>query len=398
MEDETESDNSTGGRQQHQHGRSSSSQHQQQQADHNDASVKEYRRRQYSLSELVSCLNNQQDHLHQHQNNNNNNIESITTSLPPELYRRVMDYRLAQQKRFQKYGATQKWGIYGVYLHLANVRTDLEWAEDAAWRRQEGQPYLSWSDFETAQKRRHQRQVYYVTYTLLSLCTLFLVIAFAVNSWTIEPLHVNPLIGPSAETLIHIGALDTNKIVEQGQWFRLFTPLILHAGIIHYIINMGAIWFFGGAIEQSHGGFIAALLFLVPAVGGNLLSAIFLPQYISVGASGGIFGWIGACLADIIMHWNLLFLKDCSEQQQQQHHQQLHPSTTTTTAMHSFLASLSSFSTTTWWPRHNNNNNHNNNRQTSTRQRNFWALFWIVVEVAVNIVMGLTVRTKQNKN
>jgi hypothetical protein len=47
--------------------------------------------------------------------------------------------------------------------------------------------------------------------------------------------------------------------------------------------------------------------FVVPAVGGAILSAIFLPEYITVGASGGIFGLIGACMADITMNWNLLF-------------------------------------------------------------------------------------------
>lgn len=66
-----------------------------------------------------------------------------------------------------------------------------------------------------------------------------------------------------------------------------FTSKFLHAGIIHFVINMLALWFIGYAVEQSHGFFAAALLFILPAVGGTLLSAIFLPEYISVGASGG---------------------------------------------------------------------------------------------------------------
>ena len=61
----------------------------------------------------------------------------------------------------------------------------------------------------------------------------------------------------------------------------------LHAGIIHYVVNLLALWFIGSAVEQSHGFFAAALLFTLPAVGGTLLSALFLPEYISVGASGG---------------------------------------------------------------------------------------------------------------
>ncbi len=75
--------------------------------------------------------------------------------------------------------------------------------------------------------------------------------------------------------------------------------MVLHAGIIHYCLNMLALWFVGSAVEQCHGTLASAILFIIPAVGGLILSALLLPQYISVGASGGIFGLVGACLADI---------------------------------------------------------------------------------------------------
>jgi membrane associated rhomboid family serine protease len=53
---------------------------------------------------------------------------------------------------------------------------------------------------------------------------------------------------------------------------------------------MFALWYVGKAIELIHGHFQAVSSFVVPAIGGTILSAIFLPQYITVGASGGIFG------------------------------------------------------------------------------------------------------------
>ncbi len=186
-------------------------------------------------------------------------------------------------------------------------RIDLEWAEDAAWRRQHDEPYLSWADFENVRDKGFNRPFF--TYFVLLFCTAMLIASIGVNGWKIEPLKVNPLIGPSAQTLIKLGARQTSLIVNEGEWYRLFTPMVLHAGVIHYIINMLALWFVGGAVEQSHGFTNATILFVVPAVGGNILSAIFLPQYISVGASGGIFGLIGACLADIFINWKLLFLK-----------------------------------------------------------------------------------------
>jgi len=70
-----------------------------------------------------------------------------------------------------------------------------------------------------------------------------------------------------------------------------------YIGLIHFFLNMFALWFVGKAIEQIHGFFPAVVQFVVSAVGGTILSAIFLPEYITVGASGGIFGLIGGCIA-----------------------------------------------------------------------------------------------------
>jgi membrane associated rhomboid family serine protease len=280
-------------------------------------------RQQYSMSELVASLG----------------AEEGDVDLPPALERRVRDFKFAQAKRRERHGDQKPWGIYGLYAHLSDIRADLEWAEDAAYRRQRGQPYLSWRDFDKSRdKGLHNRPLF--TYGVLALCTIMMFVTFGVNGWKFEPLNVNPLIGPSSETLIKCGARDTNLIVNEGQWFRLFTPMVLHAGLVHFVVNMMALYFIGGAVEQSHGFASAAVLFIIPGVGGNILSAICLPQYISVGASGGIFGLIGGCLADISLNWNLLFLK------------------TTTDA--------------------------------NTRLRHFYVLFWLGVDIVINCLLGFT--------
>lgn len=109
---------------------------------------------------------------------------------------------------------------------------------------------------------------------------------------------------------------------------------------------MLALWFVGAAIEMSHGSRAAMIIFSLSAVGGSILSAIFLPEFVSVGASGGIFGmsnvsnslfnlycfhneliqlslslgFIGACLADIIMNWRLLFCDFVTENGKKHRH------------------------------------------------------------------------------
>lgn len=60
--------------------------------------------------------------------------------MAPALARRIRDFQFAQEKRRKKYGDERPWGILGLYDHLAAIRVDVEWAEDAAWRRANGEP------------------------------------------------------------------------------------------------------------------------------------------------------------------------------------------------------------------------------------------------------------------
>lgn len=259
----------------------------------------------------------------------------------PALERRIRDFRFAQGKRRDKYGShSTPVGVLGLYDHLVGIRLDLEWAEDAAWRRDNQEPYLSWVDFEITRKEGFNRPFF--TYFLLLVCTVMLIVSIGMNGWAIEPLNVNPMIGPSADTLLRLGAKDTQLIVLESQWYRIFAPMVLHAGIIHYCLNMLALWFVGSAVEQCHGTLAAAILFIIPAVGGLILSALLLPQFVSVGASGGIFGLVGACLADIVMNWTLLFSK------------------------------------------------HVNNSDRGKIIRHGWVLFWLFLDIVVNLLIGMT--------
>jgi membrane associated rhomboid family serine protease len=147
----------------------------------------------------------------------------------------------------------------------------------------------------------------FFTYIILCICSGFMLASIAVNGWKIEAFSVNPMIGPSAETLTVMGAKDSYMIVQEKEVWRLLSAMVLHAGFVHFVLNMAALYFVGSAIEFSHGFVLCMIMFVVPAIGGSIFSAIFLPSMISVGASGGIFGLIGACLADIFMNWGLLF-------------------------------------------------------------------------------------------
>mmetsp|Transcript_27808 Transcript_27808/g.55687 ORF Transcript_27808/g.55687 Transcript_27808/m.55687 type:complete len:368 (-) Transcript_27808:97-1200(-) len=220
----------------------------------------------------------------------------------PDLARRLADFKFARNERREKYGDRKPIGIFGLYEHLHSVRVDMEWAEDLPAH--EDELHLSWYTFDEKNTRAANRP--FVTYAAIAICTAMLMVSLWRNGG-IEPFSTNLMIGPSAETLIALGARQSQLIVVEREGWRLLAPMFLHAGIVHYVLNMIVLWFVGGAVERSHGSPAVFIIFSVAAVGGNILSAICLPQYISVGASGGIFGLIGACVADIVVNWSVLF-------------------------------------------------------------------------------------------
>lgn len=84
---------------------------------------------------------------------------------------------------------------------------------------------------------------------------------------------------------------------QDGQWWRLFTAMFIHFGVIHLALNMLALWDIGRLVERLFGRTRFALLYLGSGVIGNLLSLVVQGnQAVSGGASGAIFSLYGALL------------------------------------------------------------------------------------------------------
>jgi membrane associated rhomboid family serine protease len=85
-----------------------------------------------------------------------------------------------------------------------------------------------------------------------------------------------------------------------GEWWRLITAAFLHGNLIHVAMNMFVLWMIGSPIEEAigRGRFIA--LYLVSGLSGSAGALLLDPDAITVGASGAIFGILGAAL---ILEW-----------------------------------------------------------------------------------------------
>jgi rhomboid protease GluP len=82
-----------------------------------------------------------------------------------------------------------------------------------------------------------------------------------------------------------------------GDWWRPLTAMFIHSGMIHLAFNMWALASFGPVVERIYGSARYVLLYLVAGLAGGLASVGWAPAVHSLGASGAIFGILGALLA-----------------------------------------------------------------------------------------------------
>lgn len=101
------------------------------------------------------------------------------------------------------------------------------------------------------------------------------------------------------------GALGWYEVLHQGEWYRLFTCMFLHNGVEHIFNNMLVLLFIGSALELEIGSIRYGVLY----IGSGLLAGITSMVYnmlrndyvVSVGASGAIFGTVGAMLCLVLL-------------------------------------------------------------------------------------------------
>lgn len=88
--------------------------------------------------------------------------------------------------------------------------------------------------------------------------------------------------------------------VKDGDWWRLITTAFLHASVLHILFNMLALWWIGGPIESVIGRWRYLALYLLSGLAGSAGALLADPTAVTVGASGAIFGLLGAML---IVQW-----------------------------------------------------------------------------------------------
>lgn len=109
----------------------------------------------------------------------------------------------------------------------------------------------------------------------------------------------------NTETLVKYGA-KFNPLILEGEWWRFFTPIFLHIGLLHLAMNTLALYYLGALVERIYGNTRFLFIYLFAGFFGSLASFVFSPN-LSAGASGAIFGCFGALLYFGVINPKLFF-------------------------------------------------------------------------------------------
>jgi rhomboid protease GluP len=111
-----------------------------------------------------------------------------------------------------------------------------------------------------------------------------------------------PPADPSASALLDWGANQGAHVLLRHEYWRLFTSVFVHGGWIHLAVNMWCLSTIGPLVERLYGNLAYLVIYLAAGIGGAIASAVTPPPRPSVGASGAIFGVLGALLSFLIIH------------------------------------------------------------------------------------------------
>ena len=106
------------------------------------------------------------------------------------------------------------------------------------------------------------------------------------------------------DTLLDFGAKFRGYILAGQQW-RLVTAGFLHGGLLHIGMNMWVLWDVGAQVEEIYGTARLVVIYWVGSVLGFVFSTLWSP-YLSIGASAGLMGFIGAMIAVGVHHRSAL--------------------------------------------------------------------------------------------
>jgi rhomboid protease GluP len=102
--------------------------------------------------------------------------------------------------------------------------------------------------------------------------------------------------GLDDSVLMRYGDMSAEAVLGMGQYYRLYTSMFLHYGIMHLASNALFLYVFGSSVERYFGRWKMLFIYLGSGIAGGL-TFCFISEGTAVGASAAVFGLVGAMLA-----------------------------------------------------------------------------------------------------
>lgn len=137
----------------------------------------------------------------------------------------------------------------------------------------------------------------FVTFGLIALCVIAFIGSGQLGFGDLS--GSNSLVRNGA--LIGYGQLSDGSLigVHEGEYWRLVTGGFLHDGLLHIAFNMYLLWMLGQLLEPLYGHLRFAALYFAALLCGSFGALILEPSAITVGASGAVFGLMGAAFIEL---------------------------------------------------------------------------------------------------
>lgn len=143
--------------------------------------------------------------------------------------------------------------------------------------------------------RRENFKQYIKLYPVVSILLALNIIIFILTGI--------PILG---DQLFNLG-IGFNLLISEGEYWRLISPMFLHAGFMHLLFNMFSLYLFGPELERLTGKARFLTIYFLSGLVGNIVTYLIQDwNYMSVGASGAIYGILGAFGALVYYTKNLL--------------------------------------------------------------------------------------------
>ena len=125
----------------------------------------------------------------------------------------------------------------------------------------------------------------FITNAIITICIVLFVLMYIFGN---GPANIKTLIDFGGNAVLYTKA---------GEYYRLFTSIFLHAGIIHLLCNMYSLYVLGPQVESFYGKLKYLIIFIASGISGSLLSTAFSGNnVVGIGASGAIFGLLASIL------------------------------------------------------------------------------------------------------